>query len=134
MSNSVKNISKWYKKVFFHLLDLSILNSCSLYKTKTKEKINLADFHLKLTTELLGKFHQPRVRRKTTSVESPLRLTERHFPRKVPASEKKKNAARKCVVCSKKKLRKESVYECEKCNVGLCVVPCFEIFHTQKNY
>ncbi|GFT17034.1 piggyBac transposable element-derived protein 4 [Trichonephila clavipes] len=32
-----------------------------------------------------------------------------------------------------KKIRKETRYYCEKCDVGLCVVPCFEKFHTQRD-
>lgn len=33
----VRKITKWYKKLFFHLLDLCLLNSCSSYKTEWKK-------------------------------------------------------------------------------------------------
>ena len=34
-------------------------------------------------------------------VRNPFRLVERHFPSYVPATEKKSNATRRCVVCKK---------------------------------
>ena len=30
-------------------------------------------------------------------------------------------------------LRKETSYECRRCDVALCVIPCFEVYHTQKD-
>ena len=37
---------KWYKKLFYHLLDLSIVNSFNLYKEVTKNKITMREFSL----------------------------------------------------------------------------------------
>ena len=36
-----------------------------------------------------------------------------------------------CCVCSDKKKRKCISYCCEKCDVALFVVPCFELYHTK---
>jgi hypothetical protein len=33
----------------------------------------------------------------------------------------------------KKGTRKETIYECKRCSVALCIVTCFEIYHTRKN-
>ena len=69
-----------------------------------------------------------------------IRLSERHFPSKVPATYKKANRQRVCIVCSKKKdnngkkIRRESRFQCLECGVGLCVDPCFKICHTIKNF
>ena len=62
------------------------------------------------------------------------RLKERHFPDFVPATEKKKNATRKCKVCTANGKRSDTRYQCNECDVGLCVVPCFKLYHTRKNY
>ncbi|CAK9823997.1 PiggyBac transposable element-derived protein 4 [Anthophora retusa] len=68
------------------------------------------------------------------SVENlPFRLTERHFPSKTLNAESK-STRRKCVVCKRQQRRKDIPYECEKCDVGLCVDTCFEVYHTQMNY
>lgn len=61
-------------------------------------------------------------------------LTERHFLKLIPASEKKIHPTKRCIVCHKHKQRKESRYICGQCNESLCVVPCFELYHTLKNY
>ena len=35
---------------------------------------------------------------------------------------------------NRKRFGKESRFECSTWRVSLCVYPCFEIYHTQKNY
>ncbi|XP_034185281.1 uncharacterized protein LOC117606608 isoform X7 [Osmia lignaria lignaria] len=71
-----------------------------------------------------------------TSNTAPRRLLERHFPETIPPTEKKFNPVRQCVKCSRKKcvngkrIRKETRYYCPECNVGLCVTPCFRLYHT----
>lgn len=42
----VRKPIKWYKKLFFHLIDLSSLISYSSYKTVTGKHISLATFHI----------------------------------------------------------------------------------------
>lgn len=38
-------------------------------------------------------------------------------------------------VTKQKKIKGKTVdYICEQCNVGLCLVPCFEIYYTQEKY
>lgn len=63
----------------------------------------------------------------------PERLTGRHFPKPVP--EKK---VRRCIVCSQSKVnprkRKESRFMCAECGVGLCIHPCFEVYHTNEKF
>lgn len=44
---------KWYEKYFFHLLDLCIWNSYSLYKLKSGKYISMAKFHLELIRQIL---------------------------------------------------------------------------------
>jgi len=62
------------------------------------------------------------------------RLTERHFLRKVAPKTKKSKPQRRCVVHSKHGKKKTSVYCFQKCNVGLCLEECFELYHTKLNY
>lgn len=68
--------------------------------------------------------------RRSIFKHDPSRITEPHFPEYVPATAKKANATRRCKVCKGKGIRKESRYHCAFCNVGLCVTPCFKLFHT----
>ncbi|GBO11207.1 hypothetical protein AVEN_63035-1 [Araneus ventricosus] len=72
------------------------------------------------------------------SEENVVRLTGRHFPSYVDESESSKKS-RKCAVCSlkinqnSKRVLRESRFECKNYNVGLCVAPCFEMYHTDPN-
>ena len=29
---------------------------------------------------------------------------------------------------------KETSHQCDKCRVPLCIIPCFKLYHTRKNY
>lgn len=134
---SVRKSIKWYKKVFFHILDMTLLNAHAIYKMKTGENISVADFQLKLVKELVEKYHKNTPR--TTSKrgidgDSPLRLTARHFPSQLPKDTTQKQKYKRCVVCSKQKIRKETSFCCAPCDVPLCVKNCFERYHTVKNY
>lgn len=69
----------------------------------------------------------------------PKRLIDRHFPSLVPWKiNGKKSRQRNCVVCShsvrKEKLRSSTLYQCDVCDVGLCVIDCFKEYHLVLNY
>nr|XP_022904169.1 piggyBac transposable element-derived protein 4-like [Onthophagus taurus] len=135
----VRRTVKWYKKVFFHLFDISLFNAHALYMTVTCKKITLGQFQHQVIVQILQKYHKPihsnkPGRPKASDCDNPLRLTERHFPSLVPPTEKKKHAQKRCVVCAKHDKRSDSRYMCSKCNAGLCLIPCFENYHTIKNY
>ena len=42
---------KWYRKLFFHTLDLSVFNSYLIYKMNTGKKIKFLDYRLQLICE-----------------------------------------------------------------------------------
>ena len=72
-----------------------------------------------------GHIHQP---------HQPLaRLTERHFPAQLEKSGSGAQLQRNCVVCSNKKGRgrKTTTFKCKQCDLPMCVVPCFELYHTK---
>ena len=96
----------------------------------------LADFQLLLLNELLAKYCTPN-RGPNPGVQHlghPLRLIGRHFISKIPPREGNKPVVRRCVVCSKNKLRKETTYYCEPCNAPFCVLGCFKTYHTKKRF
>uniref|UniRef100_A0A1B6GCG2 PiggyBac transposable element-derived protein 4 C-terminal zinc-finger domain-containing protein n=1 Tax=Cuerna arida TaxID=1464854 RepID=A0A1B6GCG2_9HEMI len=119
---------------------MTILNAHALYLCKTGNKPTLSQFHLELVRQLLEKYLEPRRIRKggRPSGDTPMRLTMRHFPKYIPATEKKAGPCRPCVVCKftqrREKKRRETRYMCEECGVALCAAPCFGEFHQMKNY
>nr|XP_046473271.1 piggyBac transposable element-derived protein 4-like [Neodiprion pinetum] len=134
---SIRKSIKWYKKYFFHLLDIAVWNSYCLYKYKTEKDISIAAFHLELVRQIFRKYHKNDVRHSgpKSADKYPLRLTGRHFPA-IYTNEKtkRKSALRKCVVCIKNGVQRQSHYQCKTCDVGLCVYPCFQTYHTKLHY
>ena len=132
-----KRVKKWYKKSFMHILNAIAFNCCILHNkvhpaSPHKSQLN---FRKKLVLSLVENHHFQgnRAKKGRPIVTDLVRLNEHHFPKFVPPTENKRNAMRKCKVCSENGKRSENRYECSDCDVGLCVVPCFEIFHTKKN-
>ncbi|XP_070565578.1 piggyBac transposable element-derived protein 4-like [Ptychodera flava] len=139
--------AKWYVKLFFHLLALAITNAYIIYqKYGDDRKMKHSKFRLQIIQELVATATDaptpaPKGRR---SVGQPLRrLDERHFPSPIPPRPgcKKQHPLRQCVV-HRDYYRKhedgkrppETRLWCRKCEVALCVHPCFEIYHSRRNY
>lgn len=142
LDSSRKSI-KWYKKLFFHILDITVLNAHILYNIQTGKKIQLLQFRLNLVRQLLEEFSPTRNpskggRRSANMTPSPLRLSARHFPSPVPSTATKSKPQRQCYVCKHttkgKKHRKDSRWMCVECDVALCIFPCFTTFHSVKNF
>lgn len=137
-----KRGKKYYKKIFFHLLELTLWNAFVLYKKSGGIK-NALDFRVAVIEKMTAEHHKEEFSSKAAGRPStstnPSRLTGRHFPSLIPATAKKQNPTRLCGMCSRvrdangKKNRRESRYMCEDCGVALCVVPCFRAFHTATN-
>ncbi|KAK9700714.1 Transposase IS4 [Popillia japonica] len=79
----IRKTIKWYKKIFFHLLDLAVTNSYAMYNVKTGNRISLADFQLELIRQIIEKIFKDERPRKPgrPSGDVPIRLVGRHFPK-----------------------------------------------------
>ncbi|KAG5873805.1 hypothetical protein JTB14_024121 [Gonioctena quinquepunctata] len=109
-TESVRKTIKWYKKVFLHLLDLSVLNAHVIYKVKTGDHMPLLKFQMKLVKELVDKYQMVRPRTSSSKIVGeavPMRLVARHFPSHVEKNQNNKVVAKRCVVCRRHKIRKE---------------------------
>ena len=122
---------KWWKRCFFHLLDLSLVNSHILYKAVTSSRITQLDFRLSVAKSLLEGLERPRQRHHEPSPQLPVRLTERAFPEPIPGGKRAD-----CKVCSVRVAgqRHQTAYRCKLCHTPLCMYPCFERYHTLKAY
>lgn len=136
---------KWYQPIWHFIVEAALVNSNICYniqnptakldKKKLREKIinTLLEGYKGSKTQRRGRYSNP--------MES--RLTERHFP----AQYVDKNHKPQCIVCSilpknclKKGKgeckRKQTTYFCDQCveKPPLCIIPCFETYHTFKVY
>ena len=124
----------------FFLIDAAIVNSYIMYCQKHQGRhLTHENFRVELAKDLLRA-----ARTQAPSTDSPhgphrqilspvSRLTERHFPGQLERSAAGKQLQRDCAVCSNRKGRgrKTTTYYCKQCDVPLCVVPCFELYHTK---
>ena len=107
---------KWWKRVFFHMLDVTLVNAYILYsKSITDKSISHLDFRIAVAEGLAN---------------TPPRLLGRnHFL-------ERSGQQRECTVCSNRRSGKRitTAYRCSSCKVPLCIDPCFQKYHTVLNY
>ncbi|XP_021462473.1 piggyBac transposable element-derived protein 4 [Oncorhynchus mykiss] len=136
-----RKTTKWYKKIFFHLINTAVLNGSIVHRQLTGKVITYQKYRENLMRELLEEHHTPR--RPSTgghpAPDNPLRLTARHFPCKVPQTASQGSRTRRhCKVClsgaRRSKQRKMTKYMCLACDTPLCISPCFEEYHMLKHY
>ena len=136
-STARNRMKKYYRKVFRHMLDMSILNSYITYKN-LGGKVVRREFILRLSESLITKYADERpvanvsMGRPPRLAAKPSRLIGRHFPDYCPPTASKQRPLRNCAQCRKNNKRKESSYWCKDCEVGLCVAPCFRDWHTKE--
>ena len=78
---------KWWRRAFFHLLDNAIVNAYVLYvrSEQSARKLDHKHFRIELAKQLLGDDAPPiQPRSRVNALPPPARLTERHFPRRLP--------------------------------------------------
>ena len=129
---------KWYKRVFWRLVDHALTNSYILFKqvvnpnrrvwTQRKYRMEIAyTFTASLIASRIGQGRSP--------AASLFRLKGKHFP--YYHKERKR-----CVVCaykrqttnSKKRKDTKTKNYCPKCDVHVCFGQCFEKYHTVVKY
>ncbi|XP_062380314.1 piggyBac transposable element-derived protein 4-like [Sardina pilchardus] len=132
---------KWYKKVFFHLIDCCVHNAQIVYQQALGKVIRPQAFRDNLMRQLLEQYHTPRHASTAgrPSMDHPLRLTARHFPSDVLQTDAQgKSTRRHCKVClhgtRRPRQRKLTRVFCAPCNTALCATPCFAEFHSLKHY
>ena len=134
----LRKTAKWWRKMFFWLFEVAIVNSFILYNVQRKEKglriVTNKKYRKNLVIKLVGNVQNKnsRKRGRNSNAESIERLYGRHFVAKIPNGRTKD-----CAVYSDRKVkRKETVYHCETCErkPGLHPDKCFKKYHTEKHY
>ena len=125
--SSVRKTHKWTVKVVMHFIEEAVLNSFILHDKFNPGKPRFMQFKLNIAEKTI-------TRAKAINIPqiNNVHQVSHHFLEQIPATEKKSNPQKKCVVCTKKKVRKDSRYQCNNSinHPGLCPVPCFKKFHS----
>ncbi|XP_062586678.1 piggyBac transposable element-derived protein 4-like [Saccostrea cucullata] len=138
----LRKTTKWYKKLFFHLFNLCVVNAYLLYRkfNNDEKKLDSHGFKMAIATALIDE--APDVPKPNTSKgrkhtgDKAARLTERHFPDHIPAKPGAKRAkpCRDCYACNPKKSNrqgfkmKQTTFWCPDCKKPLCVPDCFRTY------
>jgi hypothetical protein len=127
-----EHLKKYYQKTFRYFLDVVCLNAFIIYKKGGS--ISRLDFLLTLaeSSSSMGGVLEPVTRGRPSKSPKPSRLHGCCFPDMVPGTSKKK-PTRSCVVCWANGKRNESSYWCPDCEKVLHVLPCFQVYHTDRN-
>ena len=86
-SESLRKSVKWYKKLFFYMMDVSVLNTYILFKMIQQQHLQLSEFKLEVIRGLVMKYGSNRAHVGRAFTVHPLRLTARHFPSLIPPNE-----------------------------------------------
>ncbi|KAL2739061.1 piggyBac transposable element-derived protein 4-like [Vespula squamosa] len=78
-ANITRKSLKWYRKFFFHLIDISVWNVYCLYKYKRGEIISMEKFQLALIKQIIAKYDHNVIGCQNRSADNAVRLTEKHF-------------------------------------------------------
>lgn len=131
----VRKSTKWYKKVYFMLVDFVINNSYVVYSLN--HQCTRKQFFGALSHNLLSVGSSIKRIPRSIDGNTPLRLLSQnsHFLKISSTGSNSRAYYRRCHVCSSRKLRKDTKYICGTCgNVPLCATPCFEDFHTKISF
>ena len=123
-STSLKS-KKWWHRVLFGIMNLTVCNACIVYKILTNEKIDLLDFPRSVAQPMITKSKRPKCGR--PSIQSNQLTAQKRWKSNysVPASIRKENRGihwhENDVKCSKKKQKAKPFIKCSACKVHLCM-------------
>ena len=136
-----RKVSKWYKKLFWRLVTMCVVNAHVVYKKVTNRDVDQKPFRLALIKQLLlagqGRIPHQNPGRQPVDQQVQRLLPGNHFPIYIPPTPNKHHPTKRCTVCSglgEDKTRRETAYMCELCEKPLCIVPCFGLFHKYQDY
>ena len=127
---------KFYKYIFYFLLDVAITNAFVLYKgyAANPKHGTILDFRVQLAKELIGDYCSRRKAGRQGSHLRPLPL--RHFPVKPSPSleDSSRRNRKRCVRCLEHGKRTDTSWYCQECAVPLChtgdpASDCFLLWH-----
>ena len=133
----IRKTRKWWRKTFFWLLEVAIVNSYLLYKESVSRPKSHVDYRRAVIDNIAMASIQLSSRPSRGAPRRTTPNTLQHLDRK-PHFMKKAAVDRDCVVCSVRgpRGRHRTLYYCTTCNTHpyLCPDACFQTYHTRTIY
>jgi Transposase IS4 len=105
------------------LIDICIINSYTLWRLDKKADISQLDFRRTLLKQIVTSYASPSTHTHAPLPHPPITTSDGHWP-------KHSHKKRKCVKCTRgREGGRQSEVVCERCNVHLCLEPCFKQHH-----
>ncbi len=124
---------QWYNKLFFHPVDITMVNAHVLFKEKTNKNPTLQDFVMEIIREMLEDNVVEHPSPGCDAAATPERLTGRHLPAATARQEEEKGAeSLSCLQAHKEATKKWSHtrHYCRECDAAPGTEPCVEEQHT----
>ena len=150
---------KWPKKVFFYLLQCALFNSYVVFtKSNPNSHKSFLDYLVDVSENLIhtredvstpssssssdesqdsSRTPTPTPPRLAPKCDPPGRLDgklKNHKLVHIPPTKKDKTPTRRCRVCIRKNIKKETRFVCAHCGVPLHPEGCYTQYHTLKHY
>lgn len=128
---------KWWHRIFFHFLDIAVVNSHIVYTQATGNKMTMKDFRRNISGQLLSTTIVNKRKLKNTT-KSPTEIKK--FKPSVPDyirleksdHQPKLSTRRRCTRCSTKQKEVRTEWICSICEIPLCITKsrnCFSDHH-----
>jgi len=128
---------KWWHRIFFHFLDIAVVNSHIVYTQATGNKMTMKNFRREISGQLLNSTIINKRKLKNTT-KSPTEIKK--FKPSVPdyirleksAHQPKLSTRRRCARCSTKQKEVRTEWTYSICNIPLCITKsrnCFSDHH-----
>ncbi|XP_066451236.1 protein lin-9 homolog isoform X3 [Eleutherodactylus coqui] len=126
----------WYKKLGVHIVQMALYNAYVLSRCAGYGGTFLEFQEVVIMTLIFGDRQKKVPSTSAASSEVSCIVAGQHFPSEVPPTRKKGRSQKRCRVCSKLGVRKDTIYQCDTCPLkpGLCMKDCFRIYHTSPVY
>ncbi|XP_056397301.1 piggyBac transposable element-derived protein 4-like [Hyla sarda] len=129
--SAMRKTRAWYKKLAVHMVQMALYNAFVLYR-HAGQRGTFLEFQEVVIRNLI--FGDQEDAGPSTSESSRI-VPGQHFPSEIPHTGKKGRTQKKCRVCYKRGIRRDTTYQCETCPTqpGLCI-SCFKIYHTSLQF
>ncbi|XP_037866463.1 piggyBac transposable element-derived protein 4 isoform X1 [Bombyx mori] len=115
----------WYKKLFRRLLNVSMHNALVMFNHNRTHALRHREFRLQLAKQLLQSSRSAAPSRSLAPAARPepaACIRDMHLPGK-------NTKKQRCKLCYSAKVQRSTVWRCTTCNVNLCIVGCYTVYH-----
>ncbi|XP_056424470.1 protein lin-9 homolog isoform X2 [Hyla sarda] len=129
--SDMRSLRVWYKKLAVYVVHMALYNAYVLSQCAGHEG-TFMEFQEEIIKTLIFPVKEKKVPSTPSVSVDPRIVPGQHFPSEVPPTGKKGRSQKRCRVCSKRGIRKDTIYQCDTCPVkpGLCMKDCFRVYHT----